>query len=353
MSVVLPSESFWQHLLARPELALVPESCRDEIRLHDDLIRNPLRSIKAEALTAIRDEDARANYAMLLQFRDGVIAAGSLSAWYSQLFTAGKFRDSSGKITIAPLFIDIAVEQILRVVLVNEEDAFTHRAAELLHRPQRITLHEGRIISGDQETLDTQRDTGGLGDLGRFLLQNKMQVAGSDAQTLQVLDPEHALTFHEQRTHANYRHNWLLDLTHEQAAQVGPEGHSFEIRLARKTSGLAALSRVLELWVHHFKAAPVRITPLAKIEDPQWRWHTGLDTQSSDILNTLYAQQSVPEAQLKRLITLFRLDFLDPADCQSEMRGKPTYLGLAMNEQGILKLKPQNLLLNLPFVASQ
>jgi hypothetical protein len=26
------------------------------------------------------------------------------------------------------------------------------------------------------------------------------------------------------------------------------------------------------------------------------------------------------------------------------------YLGLAMNEQGLLKLKPQNLLLNLPLV---
>ncbi len=344
MTVNVPQDAFWQSLLSRPELVLVPESCRDEHRLHDALQRKPLRPVKPEELSAIRDVDARANYAMLLQFRDGVVAAGNLSAWYAQLFAASK-------ITLAPLFIDIAVEQILRDVLLEESDAFIHRAAELLYRQQRITLHEGRIISGDQDTLDTQRDTGGLGDLGRFLLQNKMQVAGSDAQTLRILNEEHALTFQEQRAQASYHHNWLLDLTHEQAAQVGPEGHSFEIRLARKTSGLAALARVLELWVQHFKAAQVRITPLAKIEDPQWRWHTGLDSESSSILNTLYAQQSVPEAQLKRLITLFRLDFLDPADCQSEMRGKPTYLGLAMNEQGLLKLKPQNLLLNLPFAS--
>jgi hypothetical protein len=32
------------------------------------------------------------------------------------------------------------------------------------------------------------------------------------------------------------------------------------------------------------------------------------------------------------------------------VQGKPVYLGLAMNEQGLLKLKPQNLLLNLPLV---
>ncbi len=340
------TDLFWQSLLLRPELALVPESCRDEIRLHDDLVRNPLRSVKPEALAAIRDVDARANYAMLLQVRDGVIAAGSLQTWYAQLF-------ASSKIVIAPLFIDIAVQHILRDVLASESDAFIHRAAELLYRPQRITLFEGRIISGDQETLDTERDTGGMGDLGRLLLQNKIQIAGGDSHSLRVLTPEHALTFQEHAAQAGYAHNWLLDLTHEQAAQVGPANHSFEIRLARKDSGLAALARVLELWVAHFKAAPVRITPLAKIEDPQWRWHTGLDSESSTILNTLYAQQSVPEAQLKRLITLFRLDFLAPQDSLPEMQGKPTYLGLAMNEQGILKLKPQNLLLNLPFANAQ
>lgn len=345
MQVNMPSDDFWQSLLARPELAIVPESCRDERRLHDALALKPLRQVKPEELTAIRDEDARANYAMLLQFRDGVIQAGSLSAWYAQLF-------ASGKITLAPLFIDIAVKEILRSVL-PEADAFTRRAAELLYRPQRITIHEGRILSGDQEALDTEKDTGGLGDLGRLLLQNKIQVAGSDAQTLQVLTAEQALTFQEQSAQPNYRHTWLLDLTHEQSAQVGAANHSFEIRLARKDSGLAALSRVLELWVKHFKGSEVRITPLSKIEDPAWRWHTGLDAQSTDLLNTLYQQQPLAESQLKRLITLFRLDFLDSADCLPEMHGKPTYLGLAMNELGLLKPKPQNLLLNLPFTNQQ
>jgi Family of unknown function (DUF6352) len=346
MQEKLPSDAFWQNLLARPELSIVPESCHDERRLHDALALKPLRPVKPEELSAIRDEDARANYAMLLQFRDGVMQAGSLSAWYAQLF-------ASGKITLAPLFIDIAVKEILRAVLPEESDAFMHRAAELLYRPQRITLHEGRILSGDQEALDTEKDTAGLGDLGRLLLQNKIQIAGSDAQTLQVLTTEQALTFQEQSAHQNYRHTWLLDLTHEQSAQVGAANHSFEIRLARKDSGLAALSRVLELWIEHFKGTRVRITPLSKIEDPAWRWHTGLDTQSTDLLNTLYQQQPLQESQLKRLITLFRLDFLSPSDCLPEMQSKPTYLGLAMNEKGLLKLKPQNLLLNLPFAQKQ
>ncbi len=346
MTAHLPLDAFWQNLLSRPELLLVPESCRDERRLHDALQQKPLRTVKPEELAAIRDEDARANYAMLLQFRDGVVAAGNLSAWYAQLF-------AKGNIKLAPLFIDIAVKEILREVLPEDADAYMQRAAELLYRPQRITLHEGRILSGDQETLDLEKDTAGLGDLGRLLLQNKINIAGNDTQTLRVLTAEHALTFQEQSAQPTYRHTWLLDLTHEQSSQVGAANHTFEIRLARKDSGLAALARVLELWIEHFKAAKVRITPLAKIEDPQWRWHTGLDTSSTQILNTLYEQQPLSDAQLSRLITLFRLDFVEPRDCIPEMQGKPTYLGLAMNEQGLLKLKPQNLLLNLPFADAQ
>ncbi len=341
----LPSKPFWQILIQRPELALVAESCRDERRLHDALQLKPLRAVKPEELAAIRDNDARANYAMLLQFRDGVIQAGSLPAWYAQLFSAGQ-------INLPPLFIDHAVQHIM-ADLIQGQDAFTQRAAELLYRQQRVTVHEGRILSGDREALDTQQETGGLGDLGKFLLQNKMQVAGSDSQTLRILAPEHALTFQEQAAKATYRHTWLLDLTHEQSAQVGPANHSFEIRLARKDSGLAALSRALELWIQLFKGAAVRITPLAKIEDAAWRWHTGLDTESTQLLNALYEQQPLADAQLKRLISLFRLDFLHAQDALPEMQGKPVYLGLAMNEQGLLKLKPQNLLLNLPFARVQ
>jgi hypothetical protein len=83
------------------------------------------------------------------------------------------------------------------------------------------------------------------------------------------------------------------------------------------------------------------------------RSDTGLDTESTHILNALYEQQPLDEAQLKRLISLFRLDFLNAQDALPEMQGKPIYLGLAMNSQGLLKLKPQNLLLNLPFARAQ
>ena len=52
----------------------------------------------------------------------------------------------------------------------------------------------------------------------------------------------------------------------------------------------------------------------------------------------------------QQLISLFKLRFANPDDMRADVRGKVVYLGLAMNDQGLLKLKPQNLLLNLPLV---
>jgi hypothetical protein len=45
---------------------------------------------------------------------------------------------------------------------------------------------------------------------------------------------------------------------------------------------------------------------------------------------------------------LFRLDFIDEAAVAQAQLGKPVYMGIAMNDEKQLKLKPQNLLFNLP-----
>ena len=37
---------------------------------------------------------------------------------------------------------------------------------------------------------------------------------------------------------------------------------------------------------------------------------------------------------------------------RSDLQGKPVYLGLAMTADGLLRLKPQNLLINLPLSAA-
>ncbi|MDP3925651.1 MAG: DUF6352 family protein, partial [Hydrogenophaga sp.] len=96
----------------------------------------------------------------------------------------------------------------------------------------------------------------------------------------------------------------------------------------------------------------VQIQAESRIEDPSWRWHVGLDVESTRLLNDLYTGQTVAPERQQRLISLFKLRFDDPQYMRADVQGKPVYLGLAMAADGLLKLKPQNLLLNLPLANS-
>jgi hypothetical protein len=75
------------------------------------------------------------------------------------------------------------------------------------------------------------------------------------------------------------------------------------------------------------------------------------------MLNDLYLGNDVSPERLGQLVSLFKLEFKNPALLQADMQqsnmqqgggGKPIYLGLAMDANGFVKIKPQNLLLNLP-----
>ena len=61
---------------------------------------------------------------------------------------------------------------------------------------------------------------------------------------------------------------------------------------------------------------------------------------------------AVDEARMRRLLALFRLTFADPASMRGDLAGRPVYLGLAMTHDRLLRMKPQNLLVNLPLAHS-
>jgi hypothetical protein len=103
--------------------------------------------------------------------------------------------------------------------------------------------------------------------------------------------------------------------------------------------------------VQHFLGVAVLVQPLQKVEDSQWRWHLGLDTEASVLLDDLYQDHEVEPARLARLISLFSLVFDKPAEMRADVAGKPVYLGLMRNSQDSFRMKPQNLLLNLPLSA--
>lgn len=337
---LLPSDDFLRTFLARPELAPVPESCRAELALHAALVKTPSRPVAPGTLATLQDADAQGSYTLFLRFRDALLTAGTLEAYYLSLFRPTS-SDAPAGIDIPPLFIDLLVEAIMRNLLADSGDAFEVRAAAMLHRSQRISIQDGQVLSGDRETLDMLSETGGLGDIGRFLLDAKAPLQDIN---MQVLGDDNAADFFQQAG----RHHFLLDLTHEVTNDLS---HGLIFRMTRARSGLKALSSVLQNWVQHFLGVAVTIRPLQKIDDEAWRWHVGLDAEATKLLNDLYEGHEVDEARLKRLVSLFRLDFVNPQEMRADVAGKPVYLGLMMNADGVVKLKPQNLLINLPLRA--
>jgi hypothetical protein len=178
------------------------------------------------------------------------------------------------------------------------------------------------VLAADATTIEAYAETGGFGNVGRLLRQQNTAIP---TPKMDVLSHESAGLYFLR----DALFGFLLDLT------PGREG-------------LAALARVLERWVEHFTGAAVAIEPIERVDDERWRWHVGLDVDSTAIMNALYRGEDLPQSDRERLVGLFRLMFRNASDTTAEMAGRPVYLGLAFRPDRTLKVKPQNLLLNLP-----
>lgn len=330
-----PAAGWWRALLQRPELAPVDESCAAERRLHAALVDDPLRAVDAATLGRVKDADARDSYGHFLAFRDAVEAAGTLEAWLLALFRARR-------IAVPPAFIDLAVQSVLSRLLAGDDDAIRWRAAELLFRPQRVALQDGRVLLGDREALDEGQATQGFGELGRLLAEAQ---APLKPLALRVLTPELGAEYFAHAGGRTTPSPFLLDLTQTVGRDLG---HGLQFTLALRHGGLGALAAVLARWVQHLLGVAVAIDPVTRIDDPRWRWHLGLDAEASAMLDELYAGRELAPERQQRLLGLFRLRFEDPAAMRADVAGVPVWMGLAADAQGGLRLKPQNLLLNLP-----
>jgi Family of unknown function (DUF6352) len=296
------TDAFLRAYLARPELAPGADGCRAERALHAMLVEAPRRPITPVHLVALADPDAGENWAVFAAFRDRLLSAATLEDAYLSLVT-----DPSPK--VPPLLLDHLVHAILRGVLDGCGDPFRLRAAECLFRAQRVTLADGAVLLGDEEMVEA--------------------LAGGGAAELDVLREEDAAGYFARSD----RFDTVLDVSFTRP-------------------GLDGLCRALEAWVRHFLGVEVRIQPQQAVSDERWAWHTGLDAEASAILNDLYAGRDPGEERRARLLALFRLDFRDQAAVRTGLEGRPVYLGMARDARGRLRLKPQNLLLNLPRAGS-
>jgi hypothetical protein len=79
-----------------------------------------------------------------------------------------------------------------------------------------------------------------------------------------------------------------------------------------------------------------------------FNWYVGLDAEATRIGDAIWNGEGVEEAAMSRLIGLFRLTFRDPAIMLEKVKGEPVYLILAMTNDKLIRMKPQNLVTGLP-----
>ncbi|GJD79743.1 hypothetical protein GCM10007886_51740 [Methylobacterium gregans] len=301
--------------LARPELVPPDEACAAERTLYAGLKAEPRRPVAAHEIAAIADADARENWEVILAFRDRLLKARSVEAAYLSL--------ARGNLQGVPsLFLNQLVHLILRNALDGCDDPFVLRAGELFFRPQRVSFHEGRVLLADAEVIAAREGSAPLSPLVAMLGKEA-------ANELDVLGEANAWTYWS-RSDA---FTMALDLAGSQ--------------------GRAGLARVIEIFVRHLLNAEVRVTPLDRLEDPDWRWFVGLDAEGTRIGNALWRGEALDAAARARMLAAFSLVFEDPAQVEPSVGTRPVYLLLASPQDKTLQLKPHNLVVGLPLAGGR
>jgi Family of unknown function (DUF6352) len=291
----------------------VAESGEGELALHASLMESPSRTLTEGDFSKVEDEDARDNYRILMRFRDRLLAAGTVEGAYMSLF--------KGTIDVPPMFIDQLAHVILRNLLEGADDPLRLRAAEVFFREQKATIKDGHVLLADRETVEMHAAGSRYGSIGRLIVEAQGELGTVD---LDVLDRGNADIYWARES----KHDTVISLTYGRPA-------------------LEAFSRVVEQWIAHFFSVQVKVKPVRKIEEPRWAWHVGLDAESTAILNELWAGNEVEQGRMRNILALFALSFEDAAAMRQDIAGRTVYLALSA-EEGIVRMKPQNLLLNLP-----
>ncbi|MEO5672429.1 MAG: DUF6352 family protein, partial [Ramlibacter sp.] len=159
------TDDFLRGLLERPELAPVAESCANEVALHERLLAAPRAEVDAAQLAAVQDDDARANYAIWLRFRDRLLAHPTLEASYMALFRGDG-------VDVPPVFVHQLTQILLRHTLGDTATPMQARAAEMLFRTQRVSVQaDGQVMAADDETVERHAISANFGTIGELLRQ--------------------------------------------------------------------------------------------------------------------------------------------------------------------------------------
>jgi Family of unknown function (DUF6352) len=305
------TDDYLKAYLARPELMPPDEACDEERALHAKLLGAPRSPVTPADIARIVDADARENWTFMIGWRDRLLAAPTLEAAYVRLIREGAKN-------IPPLFLDQLAHVIARNALDACEDPYVVRAAECLYRDQRATVHEGTILLADAEIIEHHEHDRHASPLLAML-------GGPAVTSLDILKESNA---------ADY---WGRSDAFDMVLDLGGE-----------PDGRKALAAMLALWVRQLHGFDVRIEPVERIEDADWRWFVGLDAQATLIGNALWRGGQLSGEMAANVLGLFRMTLPSDMPVLPAAQDRPIYLIMAMNDERILKLKPQNLVTGLP-----
>ena len=310
------TDDFLRAYLMRPEMEPVDESCDVERHLHARLLENPKDEVAIADIAAMADADIRENYQVMIGFRNHLVTSGSLENGYL------KFFKNKSSIQIPPLFLNQLTQLILRNILDGTLYPLWARCSEILFRDQKVSVQEEAVMTADADTVALYLSNDAPASLAGT--KNKNEKTRKEIE-LDVLTDKNAEMYWERSD----KYDTAVDL------RVWGQANT-------------ALCRVLEKWVNHFYKVSVKIQPLEEIKEEKWVWHIGLDSEATALLNDLYNGKAVETERTQRLISLFRMEIRDETLIKPDIAGRPIYLGMAMTPDNILRLKPQNLLMNLP-----
>jgi len=277
-------------------------------------MESPRRPLSESDLSQVEDLDARDNYRLLMRFRDRLLAAGTVEGCYMGLF--------KGTIDVPPMFIDQLAHVVMRNILDGCDDPLRLRAAELFFREQKATLQEGHVLVADDETVQMHATGSRYGGIGRLVVEAQGDLRKTE---LDVLDRANAALYWGRES----RHDTVISLTYGRPA-------------------LDALCRDIEAWIWHFLQIKTDVKPIRRIDEAHWAWHLGLDAESTAILNELWAGGEIEAGRMRRVLALFALQFDDPRAMRADIAGRTVYLALSCGGDEVVRMKPQNLLINLP-----
>ena len=159
------------------------------------------------------------------------------------------------------------------------------RAAELFYRSQLAAVHDGTLLLADAEVVEAEQHA--QHDLHSSPLTAMLGQTKAFGE-MDVMDDENAWTY------------WSRS-----------DAHAMAINLGGNEKARAGLCRVIERWIGHLLGITVNVETIASIEDQNWRWFVGLDSEATRIGNALWRGERLDGSVAERVVALMRLNFED------------------------------------------